>query len=81
MAYIHTIEPEAATGRLAEIYRTILSSRGHLSNIWKVASLDENLIQTHVDMNIATMHSRNGITRMEREAIAVAVAAANECPY
>lgn len=81
MAYIHTIEPEVATGRLAEIYRSILDSRGHLSNIWKVASLDDSLVQTHVEMNIATMHARNGISRMEREAIAVAVAAANECPY
>ena len=81
MSYIETIEPEAASGELAEIYSKISQQRNRVANIWKAASLDPDLMQTHFNMNAATMHKPGGLTQLEREAIAVCVAVANECLY
>jgi uncharacterized peroxidase-related enzyme len=81
MSYIETVEPAAATGRLAEIYSTIAGQHGHVSNIWIALSLEPDFVQAHLDMNIAGMHKPGGLARLEREAIAMSVASANECLY
>jgi uncharacterized peroxidase-related enzyme len=81
MPYIEIIEPDSASGKLAETYSEIVRNRGHLSNIWKLASLEPDILESHIEMNVATMRKPGGLSGLEREVIAVTVAAANECPY
>lgn len=52
-----------------------------LSNIMKVQSLHPGAMAAHLDLYMAVMFGRSGITREERELLAVAVSAANRCRY
>jgi len=81
MTYIETIAPESATGRLAEVYASIARQHGRVTNIWQIASLDADLLQAHLDMNVATMHRPGGLSPLERHSIALTVWSANEGHY
>lgn len=81
MSYIETIAPESATGRLAEVYASIAQQHGRVTNIWQIASLDADLLQAHLDMNVATMHRSGGLSPLERHSIALTVCSANDCQY
>jgi len=81
MAYIKQIEPEEATGKLAEIYREIAGARGRVANIYKLHGLDPDLLRVHRDTYFHTMFRRDGLSRLERQAMAVAVSVSNECHY
>ncbi|RPH92921.1 peroxidase [candidate division KSB1 bacterium] len=81
MPFIKTIAPAAAEGKLAELYAVIKRSRGFVANVFQLQSLDSKLLQAHFDLFLATMESERGLSGLEREAIAVTVSAANECPY
>ena len=81
MSYIETIEPAAATGKLAELYSMIARQRGHVSNIWIAAGLEPDFVQAHFNMNTASMRKPGGLSQLEREVIAVCVSVANECVY
>jgi len=81
MSYIKQIEPEASSGKLAKLYTEIAEARGRVANIYKLHSLDADLMQVSRDMHFSTMFKAGGLSRMEREAIAVAVSVSNECHY
>jgi uncharacterized peroxidase-related enzyme len=81
MTYIETIDPESATGRLAEVYASISRQHGRVRNIWQLASLDPDLLQAHLDMHFATMHKPGGLSPLERHCIGLTVCSANECLY
>jgi uncharacterized peroxidase-related enzyme len=79
--YIETIAPGRATGRLAEVYASIERQHGRVTNIWQLASLDADLLQAHLDMNVATMLRPGGLLPLERHCIALTVCSANEGQY
>ncbi len=81
MAWIRTIEPEAADDELRAIYDRVISSRGKLSDIMCVQSLAPRAMAAHLDLYLALLYSRSPLTRAEREAIALVVSAANRCEY
>ncbi|MFZ5434546.1 MAG: peroxidase, partial [Calditrichota bacterium] len=76
MPYIETINPEQAEGKLAEIYREIARARGRVANIYPLQSLDPDSLHANRDLYFAAMYSPEGLPRLEREAIAVAVSVA-----
>ncbi len=81
MSWIDIIEPEEAEGKLKEIYKTIAGKRGKVSNIMKVHSLNPEAMLKHLELYMQLMFGRSGLTRLEREAIAVAVSEENNCDY
>ncbi len=81
MSYIKQIEPEESSGELARIYTEIAGKRGRVANIYKLHSLDANLMEFHRNTYFHTMFKAGGLSRLEREAIAVAVSVSNECHY
>lgn len=81
MSWIRTVSEEDATGKLKEMYEQVKDRRGKLSNIMQVQSLHPEAMEAHLDLYMAVMFSRSGLTREERELIALAVSAANGCPY
>lgn len=81
MAWIRTVEPEDAGPELREAYAAIRGTRGKLSNIMQAQSLHPTAMVAHLDLYMAVMFGRSGVTREERELIAVAVSAANQCRY
>ncbi|MDH3646419.1 MAG: peroxidase-related enzyme [Gammaproteobacteria bacterium] len=81
MAWIEEIEASDATGELKTIYADLVKQRGKLSNILKVHSLNPGSMQKHLDLYMHLMFAKSGLSRGDREAIAVAVSAANNCAY
>lgn len=81
MSWIDVIDEQAAEGRLAEVYDRIGGKRGKVANIMRVHSLKPEAMDAHLDLYLAVMFETSGLTRENREVIAVAVSAANDCPY
>lgn len=81
MAWIREIPEDDATGDLAAIYGRLIRERGKVANILKVHSLNPGAMDAHLSLYMSVMFQRSGLTRYEREAIAVAVSAANDCDY
>ena len=50
MAWIKQIGPEEAKGTLKDIYSELVTSRGKISNIMKIQSLDPETMKNHLDM-------------------------------
>jgi uncharacterized peroxidase-related enzyme len=81
MSWIDEIEFSEADGRLAEIYEELVEKRGKISNILKVHSLNPEAMADHLRLYMTLMFARSGLSRAEREAIAVVVSAENDCAY
>lgn len=81
MAWIKVIEEEEAEGRLATVYGKLAKSRGKLANILKVHSLNAGALEHHADLYTHLLYGRSGLSRYERELIAVVVSFCNDCAY
>jgi uncharacterized peroxidase-related enzyme len=81
MSWIKEIEIDDAEGKLAEIYAQLIEKRGKVSNILKVHSLNAGAMGNHLDLYMTIMFGKSGLSRAEREAIAVVVSANNDCAY
>ena len=81
MSWIEEIDVTEADGKLAQIYAELISKRGKVANILQVHSLNPEAMSNHVDLYMTLMFGSSGLSRAEREAIAVVVSATNECPY
>ncbi|MCW4054464.1 MAG: peroxidase-related enzyme [Candidatus Bathyarchaeota archaeon] len=81
MAWIKFMEEEEATGKLKEHYKYITRTRGKIANILKVQSLNPDALKAHLDLYLAIMFRRSGLTRIQREMIATVVSATNNCSY
>ena len=81
MSWIEEIEVSEAEGKLAEMYAELIKKRGKVSNILKVHSLNPEAMDDHLVLYMTLMFGKSGLSRLEREAIAVVVSANNECEY
>ncbi len=81
MSWIEEIEVSEADGKLAEMYTALVEQRGKISNILKVHSLNPVAMANHLDLYMTLMFGKSGLSRLEREAIAVVVSANNDCAY
>lgn len=81
MSWIDEVGVSAADGKLAETYATLIEQRGKVSNILKVHSLNPEAMGNHLDLYMTLMFGNSGLSRAEREAIAVVVSANNDCEY
>jgi len=81
MAWIKFIEEEEASGKLKKYYKHIKRTRGKIANILKVQSLNPDALKAHLDLYLALMFGKSGLTRIQREMIATVVSATNNCDY
>ena len=81
MSWISEIDVDEADEKLARIYADLIEKRGKVSNILKVHSLNPEAMQNHLDLYMTIMFGPSGLSRAEREAIAVVVSASNDCSY
>lgn len=81
MAFIKVVGQDKARGELATAYERVAGKRGKVSNVLAVQSLDPKALAAHLSLYQAVMFSGEGLSRREREAVAVVVSAANGCPY
>lgn len=59
MPRIQTIEAGHAEGELAEVYQSILKSRGKIASVHKIQSLHPKSIVAHMDLYMQIMYSRS----------------------
>ena len=81
MAWIRIIDEREAEGALAEQYEEAVRRAGKVFNILKVQSLRAEYIAASMSLYTAAMFGRSGLSRAEREMIAVVVSRANNCHY
>ena len=81
MSWIKEVEYVNADEKLKPIYDDLIRSRGKVSNILKVHSLNPEALKTHLDLYMSLMFGKSGISRKERELIAVVVSRADNCEY
>lgn len=81
MAFIKVIDEADAEGKLKSVYDDIVKSRGKLSNIMKIHSLNPDAMTKHMDLYKAIMFGKSNLSREVKEMIAVVVSVANKCEY
>jgi len=81
MAWIRVVDESEAGDDLLEVYQRIVQGRGKISNILAVHSLHPQALQAHMDLYMSIMFGPSGLSREEREMIAVVVSSADQCPY
>ena len=82
MSWIKVIHSEEATGKLNEIYNRIRGSRKmDVANILKVHSLHPDVMEAHLNLYEIIMFGESGLSRSQREMIAVVVSSTNSCEY
>lgn len=81
MAWIRVVDESKADEKLLKAYQNAKGSRGKLSNILTVHSLNPPALQAHMDLYMAIMFGQSGLSREEREMIAVVVSSVDQCPY
>ena len=72
---------DGASDELRKIYQRIKGSRGKISNILSVHSLHPSALQAHMDLHRAILFVSSGLSREEREMVAVSVASTDQCSY
>mgnify|MGYP005994546757 CR=1 FL=1 len=81
MSWIKQIDATDANETLKPIYDDLIRSRGKIANILKVQSLNPEALKAHLDLYMTLMFGHSGLSRKERECIAVVVSRVNNCEY
>ena len=81
MAWIKTVSPGHAQGRLAEEYARISSRFGVPPNIMQSFSLKPELLAAVARLFETATFGGSNLTRVQEEMIATVVSATNRCHY
>ena len=81
MSYIEIRDGDDASEELRAIYRRLSPSGATLDNILRIHSLNPKSLLTHYELYRHAMRGPSDLSRAEREMIAVAVSAVNDCHY
>ena len=82
MPWIEWIDEDDAEGRLAESYDRLKDRRtDRMDHILKIHSLNPPTLDSHYQYYRDVMFGRSGLSRAQREMIAVVVSTANRCQY
>ena len=80
MPWIEWIEEADATGPLKDSYERYGTPQG-IDHILKIHSLNPKSLDDHCRLYTHLMRGPSGLSRAEREMIAVVVSKANDCHY
>ena len=82
MPWIKQIDECEATGPLATLYEQLgAGDNRQVANILKVHSLHPDVLAAHLQLYRTIMFGQSGLSRVQREMIAVVVSATNACDY
>ena len=81
MAFIETIDPDNADGRLRDIYDDLSKKRGKIAEVHKIQSLNPEALVAHMELYMAIMFGKSPLKRYQREMLGVVTSAANRCTY
>jgi alkylhydroperoxidase family enzyme len=81
MAWIETVAPEKAEGRLKRIYDQAIGRAGKVFQVLRIQSLNPGVLDGSMRLYTASMMADSPLGRAQREALATAVSRANDCHY
>ena len=81
MAHVKITPPEKATGKLKDEYDTATKRAGYIAKILQVQSLNPDTLHHSTGVYISCMLTESGLSRAEREMVAVVVSQINRCFY
>ena len=81
MAYLRLVNEGEASGLLKEEYDSAVARAGKVFNIVKAMSLRPGLLRRSMQLYREAMFCRSGLSRIDRELLAVVVSRANDCHY
>ena len=81
MTWIKTIMPDEASGFLKKQYDAAIERAGRVYGIVRTMSLAPTVMESSMRMYQRVMFNRGGLTRRQREMLAVVTSAANNCHY
>ena len=81
MTWIRTFAVDEASGRLARTYRAALDRAGRVFGIVRTMSQSPSILDASMSLYQRVMFARTGLTRAQREMLAVVVSRANDCHY
>lgn len=83
MSWIKFISMEEASGKLKEVYKTLVpeGEKEDLANVLRISSVHPEFIEGHLALYRPLMYGKSPLTRAQREMIAVVVSQANDCHY
>ena len=81
MPYIRLVEIDEATGLLKDEYDAAIARAGKVFNIVSAMSLRPGVLRESMGLYRAIMFGPSGLSRQERELLAVVVSRENDCHY
>ena len=81
VAFLRLIEPSEALGELKREYDAAVARAGKVFNIVKAMSLRPRVLRASMQLYREVMFGESGLSRSERELLAVVVSRANDCHY
>ena len=81
MTHVRVIEVDEATGPLKEEYDAAVGRAGKVFNIVKAMSLRPGVLRRSIELYKGVMFGPSGLSRQERELLAVVVSRENDCHY
>ena len=81
MAHLRLIDVEEATGLLKDEYDAAVGRAGKVFNIVKSMSLRPGVLRRSMELYKGIMFGPSGLSRQERELLAVVVSRQNDCHY
>ena len=81
MAHLRLIDVDAATGRLRDEYDAAIGRAGKVFNIVQAMSLRPGVLHRSMELYKGIMLGPCGLSRQERELLAVVVSRQNDCHY
>lgn len=81
MAWIETFSDEDARGPLAKAYAAARSRAGRVYGIVRVMGQSPRVLDASMALYGAIMFAPRGLSRHQREMLAVVVSRANDCHY
>jgi len=82
MAYIKVIHPDAAEGKLAEVYQRVRGPGGQVDNVLQIHSLRPHTLEGHMALYKAVLHNPgNRLPKWFLESLGVLVSMLNDCTY
>lgn len=81
MAWIRTVPVSEATGVVKRLYDDAMKRAGKVWNIIISMSIKPDVLRASIQFYSVLMHGPSGLTRSQREMIAVVVSRINDCYY
>ena len=81
MPHLRLIDVDEATGELKSEYDAAVGRAGKVFNIVKAMSLRPGVLRRSMELYREVMFGVSGLSRQERELLAVVVSRENDCHY